>query len=296
VTPTEAALRGLLAELLDAGPTFHVSLAELSSRHDIRLLVLRTALTYLELLGALHQGTPFYSAYELRPILTPAEIAGKFDGERAELVAAVFAAARKGRVWYALDPGKVAVALEQTRDRIVRALEYVQQQGWAELRVSEVRQRYRRLRPSEDAEALASELGRRFETRERQELGRIRTTLALVTHDGCQVNALVGYFGETRATPCGHCTHCLTGRAQMLPEVPPRAALPGDLDVGALRALRGDQPVALGGARQVARFLCGMTSPSSSRARLTRHPLFGAVEDRPFAQVLAWCEGIVTTG
>jgi ATP-dependent DNA helicase RecQ len=45
----------------------------------------------------------------------------------------------------------------------------------------------------------------------------------------------------------------------------------------------------------VARFLCGMGSPAVSRARLTRHPLFGAVEDRPFADILSWCSQAVTT-
>jgi ATP-dependent DNA helicase RecQ len=295
-TPTHTALRGLITELLQAGPTFHVSLTSLSSRHDIRLLVLRTALTYLELLGVLHQGTPFYSAYEVSPRLSPAEIAAQFEGERADFVASIFAAAKKGRVWYALDPGAVAEALGESRDRVVRALEYLEEKGWAELRTSEVRQRYRRLRPREDAEALISELGRRFEAREKQELARLRRILALVTHDGCQVNALVGYFGETRTLPCGHCTHCLTGRGQTLPETPPRPALPEGLDVVALRAVCDAHPVALRGPREVARFVCGMTTPGLSRARLTRHLLFGAVEDRPFAEVLAWCEGVVTTG
>jgi ATP-dependent DNA helicase RecQ len=47
--------------------------------------------------------------------------------------------------------------------------------------------------------------------------------------------------------------------------------------------------VALADARQRARFLCGMSSPALTRARLSRHPLFGCAEDRPFAVVLDWC-------
>src|SRR6266568_1788759 len=68
-TPTEAALRGLVGELLSLGPEFDVSLYDLSSRHDLRPLVLRTLLTYLELNGVLRQGTPFYAGYEIRPLL-----------------------------------------------------------------------------------------------------------------------------------------------------------------------------------------------------------------------------------
>ena len=50
------------------GAEFAVSEYELSVRHDLRPLVLKTALTYLELDGVLRQGTPFYAGYRLRPI------------------------------------------------------------------------------------------------------------------------------------------------------------------------------------------------------------------------------------
>jgi ATP-dependent DNA helicase RecQ len=289
-TPTEAALRGLVDDMLGAGSAFAVSLAELSSRHDIRLLVLRTALTYLEMLGVLRQGTPYYAAYELRPRLEPAEIAAKFAGERQQFVAAIFAAAKKGRTLYTLDPAKVAAAVGQDRDRVVRALEYLEQQGWAEVRVSEVRHRYRRLREHEDAAALTAELARRFEARERQEIGRLQQTLDLITSEGCQVNALVGYFGQQRTAPCGHCTFCLGGNAQQLLPLPALPPLPAGLDLGAVEELRRDQAPAVGSPRQMARFLCGMGSPALTRARLTRHRLFGALEARPFADVLAFCQ------
>ncbi len=42
--------------------------------------------------------------------------------------------------------------------------------------------------------------------------------------------------------------------------------------------------------RQVARFLCGLSSPATTRARLTRHRLFGALADVPFPTVLELAE------
>src|SRR5437870_5618523 len=114
-TPTEAALHGLLEDLLTAGPEFDVSLYDLSARHDLRLLVLRTALTYLELLGVLRQGTPFYAGYELRPLIPVEEIAAQFKGEPAQFVADLFAHAKKGRTWYGLNPDEAAAALGQAR-------------------------------------------------------------------------------------------------------------------------------------------------------------------------------------
>jgi ATP-dependent DNA helicase RecQ len=289
-TPEPASLRGLVDEL-QAGPEdFHVSLFDLSSRHDIRLLVLRTALTYLELAGLLRQGTPFYTAYELRPQLAPEEIAARFEGERATFVSALFAAAKKGRSWYTIDPEAMGRALGQPRDRITRALDYFQQQGWAEVRASGVRQRYRRLRASDDPDQLVAELHRRFLRREQQEIARVTQVLDLVTHDGCQVKALVGYFGEQRSAPCGHCGHCLSGRAAELPPAAIPPPLPAGFDEEGLRVLRQEHPVILGSARRLARLLCGLGSPALTRARLTRHPLFAALEERRFSEVLAWAE------
>ncbi len=300
-TPTGAAIEGLLAELLAAPPDTEMllNLHQLSTRHDLRLLVLRTALTYLELLGVLRQGTPLYASYEIKLSRPLAEIASALAGsgdraagaERAGFIDRLFAQAKKGRLWYALQADAAAEALGEPRERIVRALEYLQEQGWAELRASDVRHRFSRLRPEQDVAALASALVGRFEARERQEIARVAQVLALVTHAGCQVNALVGHFGEVRDRPCGHCSHCLTGTPQRLPSPSARPPLPGDLDLASLGALRQEHPTALAHPRQVARFLCGLTSPATSRARLGRHPLFGRLEDRRFQEVLTWCDG-----
>jgi ATP-dependent DNA helicase RecQ len=54
-----------------------------------------------------------------------------------------------------------------------------------------------------------------------------------------------------------------------------------------LAELCAAQTRALGAPRQVARFLCGLSSPAISAAKLTRHPLYGALAEVPFAQVLA---------
>ena len=55
--------------------------------------------------------------------------------------------------------------------------------------------------------------------------------------------------------------------------------------------VRDAHPAALGKPRQQARFLCGLSSPAVISARLSRHPLFGALEPYPFKEVLAWCAG-----
>jgi len=294
-TPTREALAGLLADVLShpPGTQFAMSEYELSVRHDLRPLVLRTALTYLELDSVLRQGTPFYAGYRLRPLEAASldEVFARFDESRAAFLQRLIGTGKMGRTWTTLAPDDAAAALGGERSRIVAALEYLEQQGLVELQPAELRQRYTVVsRPKGGDGDLIDRLLERFARRERAETERIESVLSLVTHEGCQVTALVGYFGELRAAPCGHCSHCLTGCRQQLPEPEPKPPIELTVDADTLAALRSQHPDALGLPRQVARFLAGITSPATTRARLTRDALFGSLAERRFADVLAWCE------
>jgi ATP-dependent DNA helicase RecQ len=287
-TPTEGAVRSFVEELLGAGAAFDVSIFDLSSRHDIRQLVVKTALTYLELLGVVRQGTPFYAGYRIRLKTGLKEVVGRFSGERKDFVAGIFREAAFGRTWYTLNPEEVGVRLGSDRARVCRAVEYLGEQDLAEVQASDARLRFTRAATHADAGALVAELLERFARREAQEVGRVRDVVALAARDGCITAGLLAHFGEEGAPPCGHCTWCETRRAAVFPAPPPPP--PIRVDAGELRTLRQAHPDVLGAPRQQARFLCGLTSPAVSRARLGRHPLFGALEDHPFAEVLAWCE------
>ncbi|MFL5926603.1 MAG: ATP-dependent DNA helicase RecQ [Gaiellaceae bacterium] len=284
-TPTREAIAGVLEKVFahEEGDRFALSEYDLSSRHDVRPLVLKTMLTYLELDGFVQQGTPFYAGYSVRPSTGEwRDVFDAFDENRGEFLRRVVASGKAGRTWLAVDPGAVP---GEDRERVVRALDYLEQRGLVELKVADVRQRFTVIARPRSLDALRDALGERFDRRERSEAERIQRVLALVEHQGCQVQALVGYFGELRADPCGHCTFCLTGTAQRLPPVAPRPA--SDVDREALAALVEAHPEALGSSRQRARFLCGLTSPAATRAKLSRHPLFGALADQRFADVLA---------
>jgi ATP-dependent DNA helicase RecQ len=245
--------------------------------------VLKTILTYLELDGFLEQGTPFYAGYSVRPASGEwDDVFATFDADRADFLRRVLASGKEGRIWTSIDPEAVP---GEERDRVVSALGYLEQQGLAELKVADVRQRFTLLQQPPSRDELRDRLAERFERREQSEAERIERVVALVEHEGCQVQSLVGYFGETLPEPCGHCTFCLTGTAQRLPK--PDASPGLELDRAALDELTAEHPTALGTPRQRARFLCGLSSPATTKSKLSRHSLFGALAEQRFADVLA---------
>jgi ATP-dependent DNA helicase RecQ len=294
-TPSRASLAALLDEVFghDDGGIFSVSEHELSAGFDIRPLVLKTVLTYLELEGLLRQGTPYYAGYRIRPLAgTLDDVAAGFDAGRADFLRRLIRTGKEGRTWVTLSPDAAAAELGEDRARIVAALGYLEQQGLVELKAADVRQRYTMLAHPSSPDALLEAIGERLERREESETARIERVLDLVEHDGCQVQALVGYFGEERGEPCGHCSFCAEGTRQQVPPGSPRPPIDAVIERAELVSQVDAHPEALGGPRQLARYLCGISSPGTTRARLTREPLFGALEGHRFADVLAWCRAL----
>ena len=291
-TPTPESLRGFIEEILSLGVEFSIKETDMSTRHDLRSLVMRTALTYLELGGVLQQGTPYYAGYEVRPHDNLNAIYAAFGEKASRFLRGLFGTAKHGRIWFKIDPDETMEKLGCSRESIVRAMEMLEQKNVAQVRAADARQRYTRLNDEEDADALVADLQNRFALREKAEIKRIGDVLKLVEYKGCQTNALVRYFGEKRPEPCGHCSFCVTKEAAVLPPARELPALESRVDADVLRDLCASHPQALGSPRQMARFLCGLTSPALTRAKLSKHELFASLENYRFVEVLAWCEGI----
>ncbi len=288
-TPTPKALRGLVEALFTKDEQFDVNLYELSSSHDIRPLVLRTLLTYLELEGYLRGGTPFYADYQFKPLQSSSDILGQFEGAQRDFLAGIFKQSVKKKIWFHIDLAQTARALDCDREKVIKSLDYLGDRQMFEVKAAGIRHRYQRLKTPDDFEQLAGQLFARMERREEAEIDRLAQVLDLAKLDDCQTNALAAHFAQIRDQPCGHCSHCLNGPQQLCDADPP------DIDKGLVGAitnlLTSDANTnVLQDPRSLTRFLCGITSPGISKARLTRHELFGALERTPFAQVRDWIE------
>jgi len=286
-TPTPQSVRGLVHEVLGGDDVFDVSVYDLSALHDVRPLVVKTLLTYLELEDLIHSTGPFYSRYQFQPQKTSQEMFGQFDQSRAEFLHRIFRHATKGRTWFTLDADEVSRRTGDARQRIVAALGFLEERGDMVVKASGVRQAYRLEQDPGDIEALCKRLDVRFQRREQQDVGRVRRMLGFAEHTGCLTQRLLAYFGEKRE-PCGHCGRCQGQPARPVP--PPKYEPPGEEDVADLRRLRKGGYEALATPRQFARFYCGIASPAATRANLGEHPLFGRFASVPFREVLAFVE------
>jgi ATP-dependent DNA helicase RecQ len=281
-TPSRESLRGLIEDVLHGDAIFDVSTYDLSQRFDIRPLVINTALTYLELDGIIAATSPFYSEYKVSFIESVDAICSRFDENRAAFLQQIFSAGKQGSKWLTLDCAKVEQATGQSRDRIMRALGYLEEKGWIALQASGLRQGYKRLSTPE-CQTVLDRLMTLFESRERRDIERIDQVIAYADSDQCFTTQLLGYFGEQSTQACGACGRCLDPALTHL-RISVRELC--DKDLAVIDAVIAEAHSALSQPRQVARFLCGLPSPATSRGKMKQHDAFGALAGLPFKLVL----------
>jgi ATP-dependent DNA helicase RecQ len=287
-TPTPRALSHLIDRVLRLGSVFEVSPYDLSTVCDIRPGVVSTVMTYLEIEGIIEATGVSYSTYRAKLLDTPEKIlAGRPAAER-KFIQRILDSGELKRWWWHFLPDEIAGSLKVPREKVVAALNGLQQAGDISLRVSGVRHGYKLRKDPGGLKELTARLVDRFLSREAADLDRLRQVLGISAHRGCLTGYLTRHFGETLAEACGHCDRCRGMPAKVIRRPKPRR--PTDGEIMAVRNLADEKHAALATPRQLARFLCGMASPAATRARLTRHQSFGLLAELPFADVLAIAE------
>ena len=209
----------------------------------------------------------------------------KNNPDRRQFLADLFRQAHKARTWLTIDLDIAAKNLQQPRERLVRAFDYLRDQQMLELKVAGVRHRYRVLKKPDDLEALAHHLYELSQQREQRELERLQQILDWISQSACQTASLSAHFDSPLEQDCGHCSWCQTQQAALLAE----RRFPDIAESTWQQAneVRQQHSKVLANAVVFTRFLCGISSPKLSRAKLTSHALFGKLENVPFQTVLS---------
>jgi ATP-dependent DNA helicase RecQ len=117
--------------------------------------------------------------------------------------------------------------------------------------------------------------------------------VAYAEQPGCSTRWLLRWFGEEMPANCGHCDGCRKPSSQIRQLSCTGRRCISTEDVALIQMLLQERHPALRNARQLARFLCGISSPATSKAKLTKRNEFGLLAEVPFLQVLAQIESRV---
>ena len=292
-TPTPQALRQVVDHLLRQGDEFSISRYQLSTANDIRPLVVATVLAYLELNHTIAATAPFYSQYRIQFLRDEARALAGYDSKRQNLLKQIFSASKTGYKWTTVDIETVAEKISKTEEDIRNAIQSLEEMGDAILKPAGLRHGYRIVKKPESIAALAQHLVEMFERREQRDIGRLSEVVAYAEADKCLTRHILRYFGEELAERCGHCCRCESGATSPPSPLPCATAREISTEIlAAIQELVRERHTALRSARQLARFLCGITSPATNRARLTRKDEFGMLQEVPFQDVLTLVESM----
>ena len=293
-TPTPLALRQLVDHLLRQGDEFDISRYDLSRTMDIRPIVLETVLTYLELDGVLTPLGAFYSSCQIHIVHGEARLLAGHTPERQRFLKAIFNSGKKGYKWITLSVDETAEAIGESRERILKALNYLEEAGDIVTKPSGLRHRFR-LCPDatkRDPGVICNRMQKLFAERETTDAGRLATVLDYARDPSCLTRHLLRYFGEDLDADCGHCASCQDNGASPR-DIPRSPEPPITVDhITHIKEVVNEGHAALRAPRQLARFLCGLTSPATTRDRLAKHDAFAMLEGFPFQKVLEQCESM----
>ncbi|TFF04843.1 RecQ family ATP-dependent DNA helicase [Pseudomonas sp. BCA14] len=294
-TPEQEGILRVLEELQAARQEgqWEFLLRSLSEHSNIRELPLKTLLVQLELRGVIAPRYAFYAEYRFKYLIEPEALLARFSGERQQFVAAIIEVCKRARTWATVDFDALYQQHNAERNRVVKALDYFQEQGLIELESKQMTEVYSLLDTDFDPQALSAELYTGFKAHEVGEVARIHAMLDLFATDRCLGQRLAQYFGDENAPRrCGHCSVC-HGHVAYLPPPP---GLPPLVDKN-FTGLCGDfihrhheHTGQLPEAERLTRFLAGVSVPLFTKLKARGIPGFAALEDYPYAEVREWAQ------
>ena len=293
-TPEPRAVEALVGKMLGSGEEFDVSRYDLAQETDIRPLVVETVITYLELDGLLRPTRAFYESTQVQFLKSESAILSALNEDRRCFLTALFGSGRRGPKYLTLEIEAAAQRLGEPRDRIVKALTWLEETGAILQKPAGLRHGFRLCGDASqrDPSAVAADQAKLFAQREARDSQRLAQILDFASASGCITRRLIGYFGEALAEDnCSHCHFCRTGDPATQVALPATPIAPfTDADAEDIRTLIFEEHASLATPRQITRFLCGLTSPATSRAKLTKRPEFARFATTPFRTVLAQVE------
>ncbi len=291
-TPAPQALRNLLDRLLrlaEPGKSFAISPYELSVSQDMREETLRTVLAYLELDDIIERTGHFHAYFRVRLLRPWERVLAGYPTREKNRIRCLFDAAESA---YGSLHFRLYEIAEQTgieREQATEIITALADAGDIRLEQRGIREVYTRSKTTTFIVAdVIEKMIARFESRASFEFERVRMVMRYVEARQCRPRLLARHFGVAAPKPCGTCDLCLGGkpirwREETLPAIPAE-------EWQQMLALRKEDHAALGTPRQLARFLCGISSPAAYQAKLQSRDEFGLWQHRDFLDILTMLE------
>ncbi|MCK6262565.1 RecQ family ATP-dependent DNA helicase [Vibrio sp. ZSDE26] len=283
-TPDRESIEYVVKEIYQHSPMWEVQLIRFSKDSNIRQLPLKTLLVYLELEGVITPKYSYFSDYRFKFITQKQQIIDKFEGERRLFVESIFTCSPQARTWCQIDFDALWQGFHAERQRVVKAIDYFNEQGWIELESKQITDVYQVTDITRSQSEVIDKLDLLFKNKEKAETVRLTEMIGFFESDTCLSHRLAHYFSDHNAPQaCGHCSACRGIIASLPQQVNP----PIDLS----QLIPWIEEFENAGSKSLThealtRMLCGITTPLSTKLKAKKMGGFARLEQYPFSEVL----------
>jgi ATP-dependent DNA helicase RecQ len=287
-TPEKNAIFQLLGIIKEnKGFVWEIKITTLANELNIRILPLKTLLVYLAMEEIIRPKLTYFAEYSFKYKTAPTNIINRFEGERKQFITAVINQCHTKKIWTTVDIQAILDSYDTDRQRILTALEYLDEKGWIELQSRQAVEVYDILTQAFNIDDMAEKMYALFKKKESLEIQRIHNMIGCFESDACISKQLAEYFGEHLAKErCGHCSFCRSGKAvlQTTTELKPLSRVEFNTITAEFTQAVGEQFSEV----NLTKFLCGIYTPVFSKLKIKKLPYFGILESYSFLEVKNW--------
>jgi ATP-dependent DNA helicase RecQ len=267
---------------------WEMQINSLSTASNIRQLPLKTLLVQLEILAVLRPLYAYFADFKYKFVQDKQQVLQQFEGERRTFLEAIFDNTQMKKVWGSLNFDSLYQAYGTDRNRVVKAMEYLQEKNLIELETKLITEVYQvDEKKLSDAE-LAKNLYDYFIDKEQKEIKRIAALIRFFELDRCLSRNLSLYFDDHQSPEqCGHCSVCRKQVAKL-----EYSRIPGMPDIDEISSVIRALDQHLSGksdytltTETYCRFLIGMSIPLFARNKVRQLQGFGLCDQNSYADV-----------
>ena len=267
---------------------WELQLLQLSNASNIKQLPLKTLLVQLELAGVIEPMYAYFADFKIKLLQPVEQVLAGFNEQRRSFLSTIFKATAFKKVWGSLSFDNLLQDKSIERNRVIAALEYLQEQQMIVLETSRMTEVFKVNNNELSDPALAKSLYDYFLDKEEKEIKRIAALVQFFQLDTCLSYNLSHYFDDKLApTTCGHCSVCRGNIAKL--EYSLQVQWPSDeVLITNGKALKShlenkiNAPLTL---ESYCRFFAGMTVPLFGRNKVRQQSGFASCEQQRYQTI-----------
>jgi len=272
---------------------WELQLLQLSNASNIKQLPLKTLLVQFELAGVIEPMYAYFADFRIKLLQPVEQILAAFNEQRSSFLSTIFKATAFKKVWGSLSFDTLLQDQSIERNRVIAALEYLQEQQMIVLETSRMTEVFKVNINELNDPTLAKNLYDYFLDKEEKEIKRIAALVRFFQLETCLSYNLSNYFddaffqGINSSENCGHCSVCRGNIAKL--EYSLQVQWPSDeVLIANGKALKRhlenkiNAPLTL---ESYCRFFAGMTVPLFGRNKVRQQSGFASCEQQRYQTI-----------